>query len=215
MGGVISNCIYLGKGLVFTLELTMGGIIIGLTLGVLLSVLRYCRICVPLVKGWSSVVRGTPLILQLSIIYFSVPGLVGVKLDMLSAGVIAFGLNSSAYMAEIFRSGIESLPKGQFEAAQTLGISNFYMWRDIILPQVVKNILPALVNEVIALLKETTLISVIGGMDVMRRSQIVAAEQFEYFMPLCIAGAYYYCMAMLIEFVGEKIEQRISYAKNP
>ncbi|MDR1375551.1 MAG: amino acid ABC transporter permease [Holosporaceae bacterium] len=214
MDTVISNCIYLGKGLIFTLELTMGSIAVGLALGVFLSVLRHCRICVSLVRGWSSIIRGTPLILQLSIIYFSIPNLIGVRMNILSAGIIAFGLNSSAYVAEILRSGIESLPKGQFEAARTLGIPTFYMWRDIILPQVAMNILPTLVNEVIALLKETTLISIIGGMDIMRRSQIVAAEQFEYFMPLCIAGVYYYCLAMLIEFIGEKIERKVAYAKN-
>jgi polar amino acid transport system permease protein len=192
-----------------------GGMAIGLILGVLLSVLRYCNVCRALVNGWVSVVRGTPLILQLSIIYFVAPRVIGVRLDVLSAGIISFGLNSSAYVAEILRSGIESLPKGQFEAARTLGIPNFYMWKDIILPQVILNIFPALVNEVIALLKETTLISIIGGMDVMRRSQIIAAEQFEYFMPLCIAGAYYYCLVLFIEFIGRRIERRMAYDKSP
>jgi polar amino acid transport system permease protein len=211
---VISNCSYIGKGLAFTLELTFGGVAIGLILGCLLSVLRHCRICIALINGWVSVIRGTPLILQMSIIYFSFPSLMGVKLSMLSAGIISFGLNSSAYVAEILRSGIESLPKGQFEAAQTLGIPNFFLWKDIILPQVILNILPAMINEVIALLKDTTLISVIGGMDIMRRSQIIAAEQFEYFMPLCTAAAYYYCLVLLIEFVGRKIERRMGYAKN-
>jgi polar amino acid transport system permease protein len=183
-------------------------------LGILLTILRQCRIAMPLVKSWVSVIRGTPLILQLSIIYFSVPGLIGVKLDILSAGIIALGLNSSAYAAEILRSGVESLPRGQFEAAKVLGIPNFYMWKDIILPQVVLNILPSLVNEVIALLKETTLISIIGGMDITRRSQIIAAEQFEYFTPLCIAGIYYYCLVLFVEFIGRKIERSTGYTKN-
>ncbi|MDR2268291.1 MAG: amino acid ABC transporter permease [Holosporaceae bacterium] len=214
MEQLISNCRYIGNGLVFTIQLTAGGIAIGLTLGILLSILRQYRIALPLVKSWVSVIRGTPLILQLSIIYFSAPGLIGVKLDLLSAGIVAFGLNSSAYTAEILRAGVESLPRGQFEAAKVLGISSFYMWKDIILPQVVMNIFPSLVNEVIALLKETTLISIIGGMDLTRRSQIIAAEQFEYFTPLCIAGVYYYCLVLFIEFIGRKIEQSIGYAKN-
>jgi polar amino acid transport system permease protein len=200
--------------LIFTLQLMFGGIAIGVTLGVLLSVLRYCRICVAPVKGWVSIIRGTPLILQLSIIYFAAPTMAGIRLDMLPAGVIAFGLNSSAYVAEILRSGVESLPKGQFEAARTLGIPAFHMWKDIILPQVVRNVFPAMVNEIIALLKETTLISIIGGMDMMRRSQIIAAEQFEYFTPLCIAGAYYYCLVLFIEFIGRRIERRMVNDKN-
>ncbi|MDR2068180.1 MAG: amino acid ABC transporter permease [Holosporaceae bacterium] len=210
---MLSNCYYIGQGLIFTLQLMFGGLAIGLILGMLLSVLRYCNICGALVNGWVSVIRGMPLILQLSIIYFTSPSIIGVRLDMLSAGIISFGLNSSAYVAEILRSGIESLPKGQFEAAQTLGIPNFCMWRDIILPQVIRNIFPALVNEVIALLKETPLISIIGGMDIMRRSQIIAAEQFEYFIPLCIAGAYYYCMVLIIEFIGRKAERRMVHDK--
>ncbi|MDR2158407.1 MAG: amino acid ABC transporter permease [Holosporaceae bacterium] len=211
---MISNCYYIGKGLVFTLQLMFGGIAIGVILGTLLSILRYGRVLGMLANGWVSLIRGTPLILQLSIVYFMAPSIIGVRLDMLSAGVISFGLNSSAYVAEILRSGVESLPKGQFEAARTLGIPDFYMWKDIILPQVIRNIWPAMVNEIIALLKETTLISIIGGMDIMRRSQIIAAEQFEYFMPLCIAGAYYYCLVLFIEFIGRKVERRMSHDKN-
>jgi polar amino acid transport system permease protein len=130
------------------------------------------------------------------------------------AGVIAFGINSSAYVSEILRSGIESLPKGQFEAAQTLGIPKYYVWKDIILPQVVINILPAIINEIIALLKETALIATIGGMDLMRTSQTIAAEQFEYFTPLCAAGAYYYILVVIIECIGKKIENRKPHAKN-
>jgi polar amino acid transport system permease protein len=152
--------------------------------------------------------------LQLSLIYFSVPGIFGIKLSAIAAGVVAFGINSSAYVSEILRSGIESLPKGQFEAAKTLGIPQFYMWIDIIMPQVITNIFPAIINEIIALLKETALISMIGGMDVMRSSQTIAAEQYEYFMPLCIAGAYYYFLVLFIEFVGKKIEGRKLYAKS-
>ncbi|MDR1362096.1 MAG: amino acid ABC transporter permease [Holosporaceae bacterium] len=215
MEQLIHNCSYIGDGVIFSLELTGGGIAIGLLLGVILSVLRQYRIALPLVNGWVSVVRGTPLILQLSIIYLAAPGLIGFRPGILSAGIIAFGLNSSAYIAEILRSGIESLPRGQFEAAKTLGIPVFYMWKDIILPQVVINIFPALINEIIALLKETTLISIIGGMDIMRRSQIIAAQQFEYFTPLCIAGAYYYILVLIIEYLGRKIERSTNYARKP
>ncbi len=104
--------------------------------------------------------------------------------------------------------------KNQFEAAKTLQIPSFYMWRDIILPQVIKNILPAMINEIIALLKETALISTIGGVDIMRSAQMLAAEQFTYFIPLCLAGAYYYALVLLIEYIGKKIEQKGIYDKN-
>ncbi|MDR1334903.1 MAG: amino acid ABC transporter permease [Holosporaceae bacterium] len=211
----LANSIYIGRGLGFVLQLLGGGFLIGIIVGLLLSIFRYRKASVFLVERFVSVIRGTPLILQLSFIYFSIPGICGIKMGVLSAGIIAFGINSSAYVSEILRSGIESLPKGQFEAAQTLGIPKYYMWKDIILPQVITNVLPALVNEIIALLKETALIAIIGGMDIMRRSQIIAAEQFEYFTPLCIAGVYYYFLVLLIELVGKKIEKKQSDVKNP
>ncbi|MDR2812876.1 MAG: amino acid ABC transporter permease [Puniceicoccales bacterium] len=214
MNKIISNFLYIGSGIGLTLKLTFGGVFIGIIGGTLLSVLRHNGIARPIVNAIISVLRGTPLLLQLSLIYFIAPGIVGFRPDLLSAGILAFGINSSAYIAEIFRAGIESLPKGQFEAAQALEIPRFYTWKDIILPQVVVNIFPALVNEVIALLKETALIAMIGGMDIMRRAQTIAVEQYEYFMPLCMAGIYYYGLVLLIGFVGKKIETWKHYAKN-
>lgn len=208
MEKLISHIIFVGKGIVITGELLIGGILIGMLLGAFLAILRYKGICTILVNRVISILRGTPLILQLSIVYFSVPSLMGIKLDIVTAGIFTFGINSSAYIAEILRAGIESLPKGQFEAAKTLKIPGYYMWKDIILPQVIKNVLPTMVNEVIAVLKETALIATIGGMDLMRSAQVLAAEQFTYFMPLCIAGAYYYGLVLLIEYAGKKIEQR-------
>ena len=209
-----SHILFIGQGIFLTIKLLAGGLIIGIILGVFLSILRYNQIATSLINRWVSILRGTPLILQLSIVYFTMPGLIGIKLNVISAGILTFGLNSSAYIAEILRSGIESLPKGQFEAAKSLEISQYFMWKDIILPQVIRNILPALVNEVIALLKETALISTISGMDIMRMAQTLGAEKFTYFMPLCIAGAYYYTLVLLIEYLGKKIEKRGAYAKN-
>jgi polar amino acid transport system permease protein len=205
---------YIGAGALLSLELLLGGIIIGLLLGTMFAVLRYKGICKRVIERFISLTRGTPLILQLSFVYFALPALIGIKANVLAAGILTFGLNSSAYIAEILRSGIENLPKGQFEAGKTLQIPNFYLWKDIILPQVIRNILPALVNEIIALLKETALISTIGGMDLMRKAQSVAAEQFTYFLPLCIAGLYYYCLVLLIESLGKKIALGEQYARN-
>ncbi|MDR1267600.1 MAG: amino acid ABC transporter permease [Holosporales bacterium] len=207
MEAFFSHCVYVGRGLAVTLELLAGGFFIGATLGALLAVLRYNGVGVAFIKGFVSLIRGTPLILQLSLIYFAAPGLIGLRLEMLSAGIIAFGINSAAYVAEILRGGIESLPLGQFEAAQTLEIPRFFLWKDIILPQVFRNIFPSMVNEVISLLKETALISVIGGLDVMRAASMLSAEQFTYFMPLCIAGGYYYLLVLLIEWIGRTIER--------
>ncbi|MDR2459104.1 MAG: amino acid ABC transporter permease [Holosporales bacterium] len=208
MHKVISDFLYIGSGVALTLKLLGGSVSVGLFLGVLFAVVRYCNICRSVVSGIVSVIRGTPVILQLSVVYFIVPQLWGCKLDIVSTGIIAFGINSSVYVAEILRAGIESLPKGQFEAAYSLGIPPFQMWKDIILPQVVMNIFPALINETVTLLKETALIATIGGMDIMRRSQVIAAGQYEYFVPLCTAAVVYYLLVLSIEFVGRKIEER-------
>jgi polar amino acid transport system permease protein len=211
---LIQHIAFIGKGTLLTLELLLGSLTIGLFLGSLFAILFYKGIGKKLIKHYISILRGTPVILQLSLVYFSAPSVLGIKLSILTAGIITFGLNSSAYIAEILRSGIESLPKGQFEAATTLQIPEFYLWKDIILPQVIKNIFPALVNEVIALLKETAIISTIGGMDIMRHSYSLAAEQFTYFTPLVIAGCYYYFIILMIEFLGKKFEQRGTYVKH-
>ncbi len=205
------NVFYIGEGALVTLILLFGGLLMGTLLGTVLALLRYQGIMKPLINGFISIMRGTPVILQLSFIYFAAPALIGIKANILVAGLLTFGLNSSAYIAEILRAGIEHLPKGQFEAAKTLQISGLYLWKDIVLPQVIKNIFPAYINEMIALLKETALIATIGGMDLMRRAQSVAAEQFTYFVPLCIAGCFYYGMVLLIEFLGKKMEQRRLY----
>ena len=207
------NLLFIGQGALLTLELMLGGMLLGLIVGTFLTVIRYKGFFNKLINRYISVVRGTPLILQLSFVYFALPALIGITVDVLTAGILTFGLNSAAYIAEILRSGIESLPKGQFEAAKTLQIPSFWLWKDIILPQVIRNILPALINEIIALLKETALISTIGGMDLMRKAQSLAAEQFTYFLPLCIAGFYYYVLVLLIEYIGKKIEQGGQNAK--
>jgi polar amino acid transport system permease protein len=208
MAEFIEMALAIGRGISVTLELLFASFFIGVFLGTLIAVLRYRR-----TLGWSvvtqiiSVIRGTPLILQLSFIYFILPGLLGIKLSITTTGILAFGLNSAAYVAEILRGGIESIPKGQFEAAKTLNIPPYYMWKDIILPQVVVRVFPSLVNEMISLLKETAVIQVVGGVDIMRQVEFVAAEKFTYFMPLCIAGLYYYALVRIIECVGKKIEK--------
>jgi polar amino acid transport system permease protein len=214
MTTLLANLLFIAQGIALTLKLLLGGVLLGCTLGVLLAICRYQNIATKLINGFISILRGTPLLLQLSLIYFSTPSITGLRPSILVAGIIAFGLNSSAYFAEIFRAGIESLPKGQFEAAATLQISNFYLWKDIVLPQVLKNIFPAIINEIIALLKETALISTIGGMDIMRKAQTLAAEQFTYFLPLCLAGCYYYSMVLLIEACGKYLEKRGQHATN-
>jgi polar amino acid transport system permease protein len=212
MHEVLHDFIYIGNGLLVTAKLVASSITIGLLLGSIIAVLRYNKILLPLVNSWVSIVRGTPVVLQLSIVYFSFPQLFNIQLTAMSAGILTFSLNSSAYIAEIFRAGISTIPKGQFEVAKALEISPYYMWKDLILPQVFRNTMPALINEIIALLKETAIIGMISIADISRTAQVLAAEKFTYFGPLLIAGFYYYFLVLIIEWVGRIIEKRINYA---
>ena len=214
MEQLIKDILFIGQGLALTLKLLIGGLFIGGLLGIILSILQYNKIASFIIARYVSLIRGTPLILQLSLIYFAAPTIIGIKLDVITAGIIGFGVNSSAYISEILRAGIESIPKGQFEAAKTLGVPQYQMWKDIILPQVIRNIFPSLINEIIALLKETALIGTISGMDVMRLAQILGAEQFTYFVPLCIAAVYYYLLVLIIEYSGKYVEKGGWYVKN-
>ena len=214
MNPVYTNAIFIAKGISTTLILLSMSIIIGISIGILIAIASYKKHAKLLINFYISILRGTPVILQLALIYFALPTLTNISINSTSAGIICFGLNSSAYIAEILRGGIESIPKGQFEAAKALGIPNRELWQSIILPQVAIKTLPAFINEIVTLLKETALIATIGGADIMRLAQILAAEQFTYFLPLCIAGAYYYGLVMIISLIGTYIEKRFSYVKN-
>jgi polar amino acid transport system permease protein len=205
---------FIGTGIGLSLSLLLGAVFIGCLVGFIIALLQHLNYGRFFLRAFISVIRGTPMILQLSLVYFALPSLIHCPLSLLQAGIITLGLNSSAYMAEIFRAGIAGIPKGQFEAAQTLNIPRWPLWKDIILPQVFRLVFPAFMNETITLFKDTALISTIGGLDIMRRAQMVAAEQFTYFMPLCIAACYYYVLVLLFEWIAYRIEKGWTYAQN-
>jgi His/Glu/Gln/Arg/opine family amino acid ABC transporter permease subunit len=196
-----------------TLKFTLFSSIGGLFLGLFLALLKLSR-CKSAQAGavfYTSVFRGTPLLLQLSIIYFGTPGLLDYKISPMVAGVIAFSLNSAAYVSEIIRSGIQAIDRGQFEAAKALGVPSYLMMKDIILPQAVRNTLPSLVNETISLLKETALISTLGEEDIMRRAQLIAAETYTYFGPLMMAAVCYYVLVLILSALAKMLEKKLSH----
>ena len=147
---------------------------------------------------------------QLSIIYFGVAGLLKIDVPVMMAGLIAFSINSSAYVAEVVRGGILSIDKGQFEAAKALSVSNYLAMRDIIIPQVFRNISPSLVNEVINLIKESAIIAVIGEADIMRRAQIVSAATYDFFSPLLFAALCYYVLILILSIIAKYMEDKIN-----
>lgn len=202
--------LFIAQGVITTLEYSILSVIFGLIIGVILAICKTSkhRVFIIFADIYTSIFRGTPLLIQLMIIYYGLPS-IGFKLTVFSAGVIAFSMNSGAYLSEIIRSGINSVDLGQFEAAKTLGISPFYSMRDIILPQAIRKILPSLINELINLLKESAIISVLGEMDLMRRAQMVASESFMFFAPFLTAAACYYMLVLFFTYLAGLLEKRL------
>jgi arginine/lysine/histidine transport system permease protein len=208
---IVPNIPFILGGIGTTLAFTLVSALFGFTWGTILSIFKISNIkpLKVLADFYTSVFRGTPLILQLAIIYFSTPQLIGYAIPPFQAGVITFSLNSAAYSSETIRGGILAVDKGQREAALTMGVPYTIMMWDIILPQAFKNILPALVNESIALLKDSSLVSTVGALDLMRRGQIVAAERFIYFEPLIFVGLVYYIMVTGFTWLAQRFEKRM------
>jgi polar amino acid transport system permease protein len=202
---------YILQGITVTLQIVILAGVLGFLLGTILSLFKISNLKF---LGWfadayTSVFRGTPMILQLMVIYYGSPQLIGYQIQPYTAAVLSFALNSGAYVSEIIRAGILAIDKGQQEAALALGVPYGKMMFDIILPQAIKNILPALMNEFITLTKESAIVTSIGVMDIMRRSYQVGAEKYSFFEPLIIAGVIYYLMVMILTFLGKGLERRM------
>lgn len=214
---------FIMKGLGITLSIALVAAIFGVILGIVLIVLSKVKIADKLTIVYIDIFRGTPLILQLSIVYFAIPqlldrvinGMMGFDFEFQLAGIVAafitFSLNSGAYISEIIRSGVNSVDEGEIEAAKALGVSKFHIYKDIIFPIAFKNSFPSLMNEFITLVKESSIVSIIGVQDLMRRQQIVTSQTYMYFEPLIIVGIIYYIIIKILSYAGRKIEVRIAH----
>lgn len=202
---------YILQGLGITVQIVLAAALLGFSLGIILTLFKIGKFQVLrwIADAYTSVFRGTPMVLQLLIIYYGLPQIIGFEITAFPAAVIAFGMNSAAYISEIIRAGILAVDRGQSEASLALGIPYRPMMKDIILPQAMKNILPALMNEFITLTKESAVVTVIGAMDVMRRAYIVGGQTYRYFEPLLIAGVIYYILVMVLTVLGKAIERRM------
>ena len=199
------------KGAVVTLEYTLVSLFIGLILGTFFALIKLSPVKALrwFSSFYTSIFRGTPLLVQLALIYYATPQIFNYQITPFEAGVTAFSLNSAAYISEIIRAGIQGIDRGQFEAAASLAIPYRYMMGHIIFPQAIKNILPALVNEAISLLKESAIVSVIAENDLLRRANIISSETFLFFEPLIIVAAIYYIMVMVLTCFAQLLENRI------
>ena len=214
---------YLSEGLGYTLLIALLASLFGVVIGIVLTLMSEHKHLSKLSYFYIDIFRGTPVLLQLSMIYFAFPKLieefinavfnsnVDITLTAFAAAIITFSLNSGAYISEIIRSGINSVTKGEVEAAKALGVSKFHIYKDIILPIAFKNSFPAIMNEFITLVKESSIVSIIGLQDLMRRQQIVTSQTYMYFEPLIVIGIIYYVVIKILTIVGRNVEKRLQY----
>lgn len=198
-------------GTAVTLQVFALTLILSVPLGLALALIRvsHFRTLARLVSGYIWLMRGTPLMLQMLFIYFALPfvPVVGIRLPDFPAAIVAFTLNYAAYFAEIFRSGIQSVGRGQYEAARVLGMSYGQTMRRIILPQVVKRILPPMSNETITLVKDTSLIYVLAMNDLLRAARGIVQRDFTT-MPFAVAAAFYLIMTLVLTWGFMRLEKR-------
>ena len=216
MGGFLLNFGFLAKywmyyvaGVKLTLIIAFFAVIFGIVLGICLALMRLARF--PLLKGISAsyvnFIRGTPILVQVYLIYFGLANVVNLP-DMLAA-VIALGMNSGAYVAEIVRAGIQAVDKGQNEAARSLGMTAAQSMRLIVLPQAIKNILPALCNEFIIVTKDTSIVSVIGIHELMYNADTIRGNTYLAFEPLIISAIIYFSISYVLTKLVGLLERRL------
>ncbi len=212
---VMAMTAQLAEGFLVTVEIFALTLLFSLPLGMLVAFGRMskCRILRIISKAYISVMRGTPLMLQIIVVYFAPFYMFRLKLGAgyrFPAVILAFVINYAAYFAEIYRSGIESMPVGQYEAAEVLGYSRAQTFVRIILPQVIKRVLPSITNETITLVKDTSLAFTISIEEMFTVAKQIGAAQTSV-MPLLAAGVFYYVFNLIVAFVMEYIEKRLSY----
>ena len=205
----------LSEGFLVTVEIFALTLLFSLPLGMLVAFGRMsrCKIVKLIAKLYISVMRGTPLMLQIIVVYFGPYYMFRLKMGTgysFPAVIIAFVINSAAYFAESYRSGIESMPKGQYEAAEVLGYSKAQTFVRIILPQVIKRVLPSITNETITLVKDTSLAFTISIAEMFTVAKQIGAAQTSV-VPLLAAGIFYYVFNLIVATVMEYIEKRLSY----
>lgn len=198
-------------GLAVTLEVTGAALVLAFALGALIAVLKVLpsRPLRLVLDFYTSIFRGIPLIVLLFIAYFATPQLTGYKISMFAASVLTLGLNGSATVSETLRGGIEGVDRGQYDASRALGLPYVTMMTRIIIPQALRSVAPALVNEVITVLKSSSLVATIGLMDMMRTAQSVQALTYRAFEPFIIVAVIYYVIVMCLTAVAACLERRL------
>jgi polar amino acid transport system permease protein len=201
----------LAQASIVTIQATLLGFVVAATLGLVLAILRMSPL--PIIAVPTGLVveffRSTPLLIQIFFLYFVFPEF-GVTLDAFVAGVIALGVHYATYCSEVYRAGLEGVPRGQWEASIALNLSPFHTFRDVIIPQAIPPVIPALGNYFVALFKETPLLSAIAVMELMQRAKILGSQTFRYIEPITIAGAFFLVMSLIAAGLIRYVERRIA-----
>lgn len=197
------------KGLGVTLEITVLALVLGIVIGTVVAVLRivHVRFLSQLAKWYVDIIRGTPVVVQLVIIYYAILG--GVNMSKVVVASVAFAINSGAYVSELIRGGILAVDKGQMEASRSLGLSWFQSMRFVVMPQAMKNILPALVNECIQVLKETSIAGYIALDDLTRTGNIIRSRTFDAYTPFILVAIIYFYATTILSLYAERLEKRM------
>ncbi|AIQ41837.1 amino acid ABC transporter permease [Paenibacillus sp. FSL R7-0297] len=199
------------SGLKYTLLLAVMGVFFGFVLGIAVSLLRMSkwRILRFIATAWVEFLRGTPMLVQLFLIHYGLPEF-GISLSPIQSGAITLTINSSAYLAEIFRAGIQGVDRGQMEAARSLGMKQGMTMRYIILPQALKNVLPAIGNEFITIIKESSIVSMIGVADLLFEARAITSITYEGLSPLIVIAAMYFVLTFTLSKLLGILERRLN-----
>ncbi|MBU6134152.1 amino acid ABC transporter permease [Clostridium tertium] len=207
---------YFYTGIKWTILISLLSVLFGVIFGALLTLMKRSKFKIGKVKPLSivatayiEIIRGTPMLLQIMLVYYGFDQLLNINMDPLAAGIIAVSLNSAAYVSEIIRAGIDAVDKGQLEAARSLGMNQFMAMKLIIIPQATKNILPAIGNEFVTVIKESSMASVIGVGEIMYSAKVITGKTFRAFEPLIVAAVFYFVITFTLGRVMNYIERRM------
>ncbi|NGC01176.1 ABC transporter substrate-binding protein/permease, partial [Staphylococcus aureus] len=200
------------KGIKITILISLIGVALGSILGAFVALMKLSKIKIIswIASIYIEILRGTPMLVQVFIVFFGITAALGLDISALVCGTIALVINSSAYIAEIIRAGINAVDKGQMEAARSLGLNYRQTMKSVIMPQAIKNILPALGNEFVTLIKESSIVSTIGVGEIMFNAQVVQGISFDPFTPLLLAAALYFVLTFVLTRIMNMIEGRLN-----
>ncbi len=210
--------LYFAKGALVSLGMAILSLFIGLILGVLGASAKRSKYLVLRAIGnfYVEVIRGTPMLLQILIIFSVIPSIYTaitgdvLRINVYLIGIIAMSINSGAYSTELIRSGINGVDKGQWEACETLGLNSWQTMRFVVLPQAFKLIVPPIISEFVTLIKDSSLTSTIGAIELLKSAQIVGAQYYEVMSPYFLAAIFYLVMTISISYIGKRVEKRLA-----